>query len=131
MKPVQLLLRLCCRTVVGRASVVDDGSDECLVDDNYYTFGRSPSRSCYRAHEDQSDCASVNDVVDVCCSCQAPVEDDAVELRCRCLLQLDHDVIDLQADICRDVFASREEDGDCLVDRDLEAPFSEEFCRLR
>ena len=129
MKPVQLLLRLWCRTVVDHASVVDDGSDESLVDDNYYTFRRSPSRSCYRAHEDQSDCASVNDLVDVCCSCQAPVEDDVVELRC--LLLLDHDVIDLQDDICRDVFASREEDGDYLVDRDLEAPFSEEFCRLR
>ena len=46
--------------------------------------------------------------------------------------KLDRDVIDLQDDfICRDVFASREQDLDCLVDQDLEAPLFEEFYRLR
>ena len=61
--------------------------------------------------------------------CAALVEDDAEELHC--LLDLDRDVIDLQDDICRDVLASSKEIGDRLVDRDLEAPFFEELCRLR
>ena len=65
----------------------------------------------------------------MCCPCQVLVEDDAEELHR--LLELDHDVVDLQDDICRDVLASREEDGDRLVDRDLETPFFEEFSRLR
>ena len=38
---------------------------------------------------------------------------------------------DLQDDICRDLFDSSEDDGDRLVDRDLEAQFFEEFCCLR
>ena len=65
----------------------------------------------------------------MCCPCETLVEDDAEELHR--LLELDHDVIDLQDDICRDVFASSEVDGDRLVDRELEALFFEEFCRLR
>ena len=129
MKSVQLLLRFRCRTVVGHASVVDDGSDECLVDDKQDASGCSPCRSGYRAHEVQSYLASVDDLVDVCCPCEALVEDDAEKLHR--LLDIDRDVIDLQDDICQDVLASSEENGDRLVDRDLEAPFFEEFCRLR
>ena len=64
-------------------------------------------------HEVQSDFATVDDVVDVCCPCEALVEDDAEE-RHR-LLDLDCDDIDLQDDICRDVLASSEEDGDRLL----------------
>ena len=77
--------------------------------------------TCYRAHEVKSNYTSGDDVVDVGCPCEVLVEDDAEEL----------DVIDLQDDMCRDVFASREEDGDCLVDGDLKDPFFEEFFRLR
>ena len=80
MKLIQLLLRIRCRTVVGLSSVVDDGSDECLVDDKQDTSGLSLCQSGYRAHEVQSDFASVDDVVDVCCPCEALVEDDAEEL---------------------------------------------------
>ena len=65
----------------------------------------------------------------MCCPCEALVEDDSEELHR--LLDLDRDVIDLQDDICRDVLASSEENGDRLVDRDLEALFFEEFCRFR
>ena len=117
--PASLLLRVRCRTFEGHASVVDDGSDECLVDDEQDASGRSPCRFGYRAHEVQSDFALVDDVVDVCCPCEALVEDDAGELHR--LLELNRDVVDLQDDICRDVLASGEEDGD--VDRDLETPF--------
>ena len=63
----------------------------------------------------------------MCCPCYALVEDDAEELHR--LLDLDRDVIDIQVDICRAVLASSEENGDRLVDRDLEASFFEEFCR--
>ena len=104
---VQLLLRFRCRIVVGHASVVDDGSDECLVDDKQDASERSPCRSGYRPHEVQSYLPSVDDVVEVCCLCEALVEDDAEELHR--LLDLDRDVIDLQDDICRDVLASSEE----------------------
>ena len=104
MKSIQLLLRVHCRTVVGHASVVDDGSDECLVDDEEDASGLSPCRSGYRAHQVQSDFASADDVVDVCCLCEALVEDDAEELHR--LLELNRGVADLQDDICRDVLAS-------------------------
>ena len=103
MKPIQLLLRVRCCTIAGHASVVDDGSDDCFVDDKQDAFGRSPCRSGSRAHEVQSDFASVGDVVDVGCPREATVEDDADEFHR--LLKLDRDVIDLQDDICRDVFA--------------------------
>ena len=59
----------------------------------------------------------------MCCLCEALVEDDAEELHR--LLDLDRDVIDLQDDICRNVLASSEENGDRLVDRDLEASFEQ------
>ena len=55
----------------------------------------------------------------MCCPCEALVEEEA-EVRHR-LLDLHRDVIDVQDDICRDVLASSEEDGDRLIDRDLEA----------
>ena len=61
----------------------------------------------------------------MCCLCEALVEDDAEELHR--LLDLDRDVIDLQDDICRDVLASSEVNGDRLVERDLEAPFFEKM----
>ena len=122
MKSIQLVLRLRCRSVVGHAFVVDDGPDESLADDKQDSSGRSPSRFSERALEFQTDFASVGNVVNVCCPCGALVEDDAEKLH-RLLEKLDRDVIDLQDDfIGRDVFASREEDSDCLVDRDLEAP---------
>ena len=131
MKSILLVLRLLCRTVIGHASVVDDGPDESLVDDKQDASGHSPSRFSDRAHVVQQDFASTDNVVNVYCPCEALVEDDAEELH-RLLEKLDRDVIDLQDDvICRDVFASREEDFNCLVDRDLEAPFFEEFCRHR
>ena len=131
MKLIQLVVRLRCRTVIGHASVVDDGPDESLVDDKQDASGRSSSRFSDRAHEVQQGFASADNVVKVCCPCEALVEDDAEELH-RLLEKLDRDVIDLQDDfICRDLFASREEDFNCLVDRDLEAPFFEELCRLR
>ena len=97
-------LRVRCRTVVGHASVVHDESYECLVDDEQDASGRTQCRSGYCAHEAQSDFASVDDVVDVCCPCEALVEDDAEELHR--LLELNRDVADLQDDICRDVLAS-------------------------
>ena len=100
--------RRCCGTVVGHASVVDDEPDECLVDDQQDAFGLSPSRSSYCAHEVQPHFASVDDVVDACCPCEALVEDDAEELHR--LLELDRDDIELREDfICKDVLASREE----------------------
>ena len=71
--------------------------------------GRSPCRSGYSA----SDFATVDDVADVCCPCEALVEDDAEELHH--LLDLDCDDINLQDDIYRDVLASSEEDGDRLL----------------
>ena len=104
MKSIQFLLRARCRTVVGHASVVDDGSYECLVDDEQDASGRTPCRSGYRAHEAQSDLASVDDVVDVCYPCEALVEDEAEELHR--FLELNRDVVDLQDDINRDVLAS-------------------------
>ena len=75
-------------------------------------------RSCYRAHEFQSYFTSVDDGVDVCCPCEALVEDDAEKLHRP--LHRDRDVIDFQDDICRAVLASSEENGDRLVDGDLE-----------
>ena len=77
--------------MIGHASVVDDGSDECRVDDEQDASGRSPCRSGYRENEVQSDFASVDDVVDVCCPCEALVEDDAEELHR--LLELDRDLL--------------------------------------
>ena len=65
----------------------------------------------------------------MCCPCETLVEDDVEELLR--FLDLDRDVIDLQDDNCRDVLAYSEENGDHLVDRDLEAPFFTEFFRLR
>ena len=116
MKSIQLVLRLRCRTVVGHESVVDDGPDESVVDDKQCASGRSPSRFSDRAHEVQPNFSSVDSVVNVCCPCEALVEDDAEELH-RLLEKLDRDVIDLPDDFsCQDVFASREEDFDCLVD---------------
>ena len=77
---IQLVLRHRCHTVVGHASVVDDGPDESLVDDKQDASGRSPSRFNDRAHEVQLDFASVYNVVNVCCPCETLVEDDAEEL---------------------------------------------------
>ena len=51
--------------------------------------------------------------VDECCPFEALVEDNAEELHR--LLKLDRVVIDLLDEICGDMFASREKDGDCLV----------------
>ena len=107
MKSIQLVLRLRCRTVIGHASVVVDGPDESLADDKQDASGRSPSRFSDRAHEVQQDFTSADIVVNVCCPCEALVEDYAEELH-RLLDKLDRAVIDLQDDfICRDVFASR------------------------
>ena len=104
MKSIQLVLRLRCRTVIGHASVVVDGTDESLADDKQDASGRSPSRFSNRAHEVLQDFTSADIVVNVCCPCETLVEDDAEDL----LEKLDRDVIDLQDDfICRDVFASR------------------------
>ena len=59
----------------------------------FLASGHSSCRSGYRAHQVQSNFASFDDVVDVCCSCEALVEDDAEELHC--LLKHDRDVVDL------------------------------------
>ena len=100
--------------IVSHASVVDDGPDECLVDDQQDAFGLSPSRSTYCAHEVQPDFASVDVVVDACCPCEALIEDDTEELNR--LLELDRNDIDLREDcICRDVLASREEMATVLL----------------
>ena len=80
MKLIQLVLRLRCSSVIGHASVVDDGPDESLVDDKQYASGRSPSRFSDRAHDVQQDLASADNVVNVCCPCEALVEDGAEEL---------------------------------------------------
>ena len=91
MKSIQLVLRLRCLTVIGHASVVDDGPDESLVDDKLDASGRSPSRFSDRAHEVEQDFASADNVVNVCCPCEALVEDDAEKLH-RLLEKLDRDV---------------------------------------
>ena len=132
MKSIQLVLRHRCRTFVGHAFIVDDGADERLVDDKHsciFLVAAQVDSAIARIRFNRTFHQSIS--LSVCCQCEALVEDDAEQLH-RLLKKLDRDVIDLQDDfICRDVFASREEDIDCLVDQDLEAPFFEEFYRLR